>query len=91
MSFEDKQKVLDWVEEALDHVRDEDHTAGGLVAGCIDGTIEIAGVKDGKVMFKLTEAGQAEVENVLMASPEARHYLKSITGGAAVDEPKDPQ
>lgn len=88
----DKVLVLDWVDKALESDPNaDDNVTVGLIAGCIDGSFEIAGVRDGEVMFRLSAAGMSEVDDWMMNSADARRYLKSITGGAAVDEPKEPQ
>ncbi len=90
LTFEEKSLVLDWVEKALASPDDEDHIDRGLLEGCINGDVEIS-VRAGEVMFGLTAQGHDRVGQLLLSSLEARHSLKSIAGGAAVDEPKDPQ
>jgi hypothetical protein len=54
----DQLRVLDWVDRALEANPDTvDHE---LIDGCIAGHIRITGVRDGAVLFAITEAGLAD-------------------------------
>jgi hypothetical protein len=85
----DKVAVLNWLERAVD--APPDSMDFGLFVNCLTGDFELLGIKDGSPEFRLTVKGDQAARDALMNDPEMRQFYARLSGGAAVDEPKDPQ
>lgn len=61
LPLEDQRVIIAWVHAALTAVTADrptplDHVNAALLAGCIDGSIAVAGVRDGRPTFTLVDA-----------------------------------
>ena len=75
LSAQDQRFVLEWINRALAlhlaaleagraliDMDDPDDVDAGLARGLLEGWLEITGVRDGEVVFRLNERGRAEAD-----------------------------
>jgi hypothetical protein len=87
----DQRLMLEYLEHAIDALATEPEGLDATILRSLwDGNFEMT-VRGGAVRFRLTTKGHELAESALLNDAEMRHYYQSLAGGAAVDEPKDPQ
>lgn len=86
----DRDRVLAWIEAALDS---PDDLTRGMVALVIEGAADIVALgPDGTPRLRCTEQGAQDALQILHESPEARElYARLMPRHAIVDPPKTPQ
>jgi hypothetical protein len=86
-------QIVSWLEHvALAAELDPESVMAGILAGLLDGTVEIESLgASGEVRVQLTEAGKAAAQAAVLGQLEERRFYQAFLGVVVVDGPTGVQ